>query len=76
MQPVICPLLPFTFHISNTEIFVMLFFQISTCSDDNTIKIWRLRQSAEEKTWTDKTSLVGWTDQKRVEEQNKIGKAL
>ncbi|KAM3852237.1 denticleless protein homolog [Vipera latastei] len=48
------------------------FTKISTCSDDNTIKIWRLRQSAEEKTWTDKTSLVGWTDQKKVVEQNKI----
>ncbi|KAL7987351.1 hypothetical protein Chor_006270, partial [Crotalus horridus] len=47
------------------------FTKISTCSDDNTIKIWRLRQSTEEKTWTDKTSLVGWTDQKRVAEQNK-----
>ncbi|XP_058021326.1 denticleless protein homolog [Ahaetulla prasina] len=48
------------------------FTKISTCSDDNTIKIWRFRQSTAEKTWTDKTSLVGWTDQKTVVEQNKI----
>ncbi|KAG8123242.1 hypothetical protein E2320_018672, partial [Naja naja] len=48
------------------------FTKISTCSDDNTIKIWRLRQSTKEKTWTDKTSLVGWTDQKTPVEQNKI----
>uniref|UniRef100_A0A8C6VPZ0 Denticleless E3 ubiquitin n=2 Tax=Elapinae TaxID=42168 RepID=A0A8C6VPZ0_NAJNA len=52
------------------------FTKISTCSDDNTIKIWRLRQSTKEKTWTDKTSLVGWTDQKTPVEQNKIGKAF
>ncbi|XP_026551203.1 denticleless protein homolog [Pseudonaja textilis] len=48
------------------------FTKISTCSDDNTIKIWRLRQNIKEKTWTDKTRLVGWTNQKTLAEQNKI----
>uniref|UniRef100_A0A670XLJ2 Denticleless E3 ubiquitin n=1 Tax=Pseudonaja textilis TaxID=8673 RepID=A0A670XLJ2_PSETE len=52
------------------------FTKISTCSDDNTIKIWRLRQNIKEKTWTDKTRLVGWTNQKTLAEQNKIGKAF
>ncbi|XP_007426933.1 denticleless protein homolog [Python bivittatus] len=49
------------------------FTKISTCSDDNTVKIWHLRQSTEEETWIDKSSLVGWTDQKRVVKQNEIG---
>ncbi|XP_063159293.1 denticleless protein homolog [Candoia aspera] len=49
------------------------FTKISTCSDDNTVKIWRLRHSTKEETCIDKSSLVGWTDQKRVVEQTRIG---
>ncbi|XP_061481253.1 denticleless protein homolog [Rhineura floridana] len=49
------------------------FTKISTCSDDNTIKIWRLRRGTEEENCLDKSNLVGWACQKKVEEQNGIG---
>ncbi|XP_020650256.3 denticleless protein homolog isoform X1 [Pogona vitticeps] len=49
------------------------FSKISTCSDDNTVKIWRLRRHASQENWPDKSSMVGWTRQKKVAEQKEIG---
>ncbi|KAF7254143.1 hypothetical protein EYD10_00004 [Varanus komodoensis] len=49
------------------------FTKISTCSDDNTVKIWRLRRGIEEENWLDKSNLVGWSCQKKVGEQNETG---
>ncbi|XP_060610296.2 denticleless protein homolog [Anolis sagrei] len=49
------------------------FTKISTCSDDNTIKIWRLKQHSAEETQAEKSSLVGWACQKKVEGQNGTG---
>ncbi|KFV42176.1 Denticleless protein, partial [Tyto alba] len=45
------------------------FTKIATCSDDNTVRIWRLRRHPEEKSAFSKTNLVGWVTQKRPEEQ-------
>nr|KAF6396579.1 denticleless E3 ubiquitin protein ligase-like protein [Rousettus aegyptiacus] len=42
------------------------FTKIATCSDDNTLKIWRLNRGLEEKPG-DKLSLVGWASQKKKE---------
>nr|KAF6413122.1 denticleless E3 ubiquitin protein ligase-like protein [Molossus molossus] len=42
------------------------FTKIATCSDDNTLKIWRLSRSLEEKSG-DKLSTVGWASQKKKE---------
>ncbi|XP_017454503.1 denticleless protein homolog isoform X2 [Rattus norvegicus] len=43
------------------------FTKIATCSDDNTLKIWRLNRGLEEKPEGDKHSIVGWTSQKKKE---------
>nr|XP_044986689.1 denticleless protein homolog isoform X1 [Jaculus jaculus] len=42
------------------------FTKIATCSDDNTLKVWRLNRGLEEKPG-DKHSIVGWTTQKKKE---------
>nr|KAF6315977.1 denticleless E3 ubiquitin protein ligase-like protein [Pipistrellus kuhlii] len=42
------------------------FTKIATCSDDNTLKIWRLNRGLEEKSG-DKLSTVGWASQKKKE---------
>ncbi|XP_043861267.1 denticleless protein homolog isoform X3 [Dromiciops gliroides] len=44
-------------------------WKIATCSDDNTMKIWRLKRSLEEKPAVDKHTLVGWAYQKKSEER-------
>ncbi|NWY52080.1 DTL protein, partial [Chionis minor] len=50
------------------------FTKIVTCSDDNTVRIWRLRRHPEEeKSAFSKTSLVGWVTQKKPEEQRAAG---
>ncbi|KAI2521370.1 denticleless E3 ubiquitin protein ligase homolog [Homo sapiens] len=43
------------------------FTKIATCSDDNTLKIWRLNRGLEEKPGGDKLSTVGWASQKKKE---------
>uniref|UniRef100_H0WFP0 Denticleless protein homolog n=2 Tax=Otolemur garnettii TaxID=30611 RepID=H0WFP0_OTOGA len=43
------------------------FTKIATCSDDNTLKIWRLNRGIEEKLVGDKLSTVGWASQKKKE---------
>ncbi|XP_062971248.1 denticleless protein homolog isoform X2 [Cynocephalus volans] len=43
------------------------FTKIATCSDDNTLKIWRLNRGLEEKPGGDKLSIVGWASQKKKE---------
>ncbi|NXE89078.1 DTL protein, partial [Menura novaehollandiae] len=46
------------------------FTKIATCSDDNTVRIWRLRSCPEdEKSVSRKMNLVGWVTQKKPEEQ-------
>ncbi|XP_008947622.1 PREDICTED: denticleless protein homolog [Merops nubicus] len=46
------------------------FTKIATCSDDNTVRIWRLRHCPEEeKSAVSKMSLVGWVTQKKPEEK-------
>ncbi|XP_053165931.1 denticleless protein homolog isoform X2 [Hemicordylus capensis] len=49
------------------------FTKIATCSDDNTIKVWRLRRDSEEENLPDRSSLLGWTCQKKTGEQNGTG---
>ncbi|XP_064302256.1 denticleless protein homolog [Phalacrocorax carbo] len=50
------------------------FTKIATCSDDNTVRIWRLRHHPEEeKSAFSKISLVGWVTQKKPEEQRGAG---
>ncbi|NXS63194.1 DTL protein, partial [Brachypteracias leptosomus] len=50
------------------------FTKIATCSDDNTVRIWRLRRCPEEeKPAFSKVSLVGWVSQKKPEEQRGAG---
>ncbi|CAM9867210.1 unnamed protein product [Bubo scandiacus] len=50
------------------------FTKIATCSDDNTVRIWRLRHPPEEeKSAFSKINLVGWVTQKRLEEQRGAG---
>ncbi|NWS65431.1 DTL protein, partial [Crotophaga sulcirostris] len=45
------------------------FTKIATCSDDNTVRIWRLRRRPEEEKSTfSKTNLVGWVTQKKQEQ--------
>ncbi|XP_053565334.1 denticleless protein homolog [Bombina bombina] len=39
------------------------FSKIATCSDDNTVRIWRLKRSYDEDIEKDKTVLAGWTCQ-------------
>ncbi|NXN38422.1 DTL protein, partial [Rhinoptilus africanus] len=44
------------------------FTKIATCSDDNTVRIWRLRRCPEEeKTALNKINLVGWVTHKKPE---------
>uniref|UniRef100_A0A8B9UHA1 Denticleless E3 ubiquitin protein ligase homolog n=1 Tax=Anas zonorhyncha TaxID=75864 RepID=A0A8B9UHA1_9AVES len=44
------------------------FTKIATCSDDNTVRIWRLQHCPEEeKSASSKTNLVGWATQKKTE---------
>ncbi|NXK96603.1 DTL protein, partial [Formicarius rufipectus] len=48
--------------------------KIATCSDDNTVKIWRLRRlPTEEKSASRKVNLVGWVTQKKPAEQHGAG---
>ncbi|KAF1580619.1 hypothetical protein FQV11_0013083, partial [Eudyptes moseleyi] len=50
------------------------FTKIATCSDDNTVRIWRLqRRPEEEKSAFSKINLVGWVIQKKPEEQRGAG---
>ncbi|KFP86632.1 Denticleless protein, partial [Apaloderma vittatum] len=50
------------------------FTKIVTCSDDNTVRIWRLRcRPEEEKLAFSKTNLVGWVAQKKPEERHGAG---
>ncbi|XP_015283101.1 PREDICTED: denticleless protein homolog [Gekko japonicus] len=49
------------------------FSKIATCSDDNTIRIWRLRRGKEDEI-SDKSNLVGWASLRKAREQNEIGK--
>lgn len=52
-----------------------LLLQIATCSDDNTVRIWRLQHCPEEeKSASSKTNLVGWATQKKTEHRG-AGKA-
>ena len=48
--------------------------QIATCSDDNTLKVWRLNRDLEEKSGGDKLSIVGWASQKKREVKADLGK--
>ncbi|NXC13686.1 DTL protein, partial [Corythaeola cristata] len=50
------------------------FTKIVTCSDDNTVRIWRLRhRPEEEKSASSKINFVGWVTQKKSEEQRGAG---
>ncbi|NXK25045.1 DTL protein, partial [Arenaria interpres] len=50
------------------------FTKIVTCSDDNTVRIWRLRRHPEEeKSAFSKINLVGWVTQKKPEEHHAAG---
>ncbi|NWX25846.1 DTL protein, partial [Notiomystis cincta] len=52
------------------------FTKIATCSDDNTVRIWRLRRCPEEeKSASRKASMVGWVTQKKPEQQHGAGPA-
>ncbi|XP_010013725.1 PREDICTED: denticleless protein homolog [Nestor notabilis] len=45
------------------------FTKVATCSDDNTVRIWRLRHCPEEeKSASSKISLVGWVTQKKPQQ--------
>ncbi|XP_007670532.1 denticleless protein homolog isoform X1 [Ornithorhynchus anatinus] len=48
------------------------FTKIATCSDDNTMRVWRLRRGSEEKLTPGKMALVGWAYQKKAEERAKL----
>ncbi|NXD68451.1 DTL protein, partial [Eolophus roseicapillus] len=51
------------------------FTKIATCSDDNTVRIWRLRhRPEEEKSASSKINLVGWVTQKSPQEQHGAGR--
>ncbi|NXA10678.1 DTL protein, partial [Sapayoa aenigma] len=48
--------------------------KIATCSDDNTVRIWRLRRlPEEEKSVSRKINLVGWVTQKKPEQRHEAG---
>ncbi|KAL8185369.1 UNVERIFIED_CONTAM: hypothetical protein K2H54_048210 [Gekko kuhli] len=46
-------------------------WKIATCSDDNTIRIWRLRRGKEDEI-SDKSNLVGWASLRKARKQNEI----
>ncbi|XP_067421104.1 denticleless protein homolog [Emydura macquarii macquarii] len=49
------------------------FAKIATCSDDNTVRVWRLQRDCDEKRLASgKVKLVGWVCQKKPENQNGI----
>ncbi|XP_061204362.1 denticleless protein homolog [Neopsephotus bourkii] len=51
------------------------FTKIATCSDDNSVRIWRLQhRPEEEKSVSSKVSLVGWVTQKKPQEQHGAGR--
>ncbi|KAL4673393.1 hypothetical protein H8959_017327 [Pygathrix nigripes] len=52
------------------------FTKIATCSDDNTLKIWRLNRGLEEKPGSDKFSMVGWASQKKKESRPGLARDL
>ncbi|XP_075386214.1 denticleless protein homolog [Tenrec ecaudatus] len=52
------------------------FTKIATCSDDNTMKIWRLNRSLEEKPEGDKSSILGWASQKKKQERESLVTAM
>ncbi|NWR89264.1 DTL protein, partial [Furnarius figulus] len=47
--------------------------KIATCSDDNTVRIWRLRRLPEEEKSVSRKNLVGWVTQKKPVEQHGSG---
>ncbi|NXF83490.1 DTL protein, partial [Sclerurus mexicanus] len=47
--------------------------KIATCSDDNTVRIWRLRRLPEEEKSVSRKNLVGWVTQKKPTEQRGAG---
>ncbi|NXC28947.1 DTL protein, partial [Campylorhamphus procurvoides] len=47
--------------------------KIATCSDDNTVRIWRLRRLPEEEKSVSRKNLVGWVTQKKPAEQHGAG---
>ncbi|XP_041269545.1 denticleless protein homolog [Onychostruthus taczanowskii] len=50
------------------------FTKIATCSDDNTVRIWRLQCCPEEgKSGSRKANLVGWVTQKKPKQQHATG---
>ncbi|XP_068024862.1 denticleless protein homolog [Melanerpes formicivorus] len=50
------------------------FTKIATCSDDNSVRIWRLQRHPEEKeSALSKINLVGWAMQKKPAEQHEAG---
>ncbi|NXU90492.1 DTL protein, partial [Xiphorhynchus elegans] len=50
--------------------------KIATCSDDNTVRIWRLRRLPEEEKSISRKNLVGWVTQKKPAEQHGAGQPL
>ncbi|KAL0608786.1 Denticleless protein-like protein, partial [Plecturocebus cupreus] len=55
------------FLVSGSSDEAAYIWKIATCSDDNTLKIWRLNRGLEEKPGGDKLSTVGWASQKKKE---------
>ncbi|XP_072265937.1 denticleless protein homolog [Pyxicephalus adspersus] len=43
------------------------FTKIATCSDDNTVRIWRLKRSCSERNDDVRANCVGWTLQKKID---------
>ncbi|OCT77607.1 denticleless protein homolog A [Xenopus laevis] len=43
------------------------FTKIATCSDDNTVRVWRLKRSCEDSSESDKRDSVGWACKKKFE---------
>ncbi|EPY74277.1 denticleless protein isoform 2-like protein [Camelus ferus] len=55
------------FLVSGSSDEAAYIWKIATCSDDNTLKVWRLNRGLEEKSGGDKLSIVGWASQKKRE---------